>query len=192
MLVLHVRPFDLVADVPRRVMDTVRHGDFRPTARWNALSGNQPPPTHAKNPPSSAPNARARYEYAMDLFAVTAGYAALACLISMSTRRNRDGLDLTSIAWSGFVTVSLAGIVTALRILMVSHSLDTAHAVCGIVGWPFGVIVASLLHTAQKRERLRNAERSSMARRADDAFLGTMARWAPFFSVGGSIVGHCL
>ena len=185
LLVIHVRPFDLVADVPRRVIDVVRHGDFRPTARWEALSESRGMAPSTKNGISPALAVRARYEYPMNLLAVTAGYAALSCMLSLSTRRDRTGLNLASIAWSGFVTVSVAGIVTALRVLMVSHSLDTAHVACGLVGWPIGVIVARLLRVDQRREKSLDAGRSSRATRWDDAFVGAVASWAPFFSLVG-------
>lgn len=145
LLVVHVRPFDLAVDIPRTVLNTARHGNFRFNARWNDLTASTAKTSNANVLRPHIRTDRARYEYVMDQIAATAGYAALACLLMISSRRS--GLEsklpvvltFASIAWCGFVTVSLAAIVTCLRILMVSHGLDTAHLLCGIVGWPLGV-----------------------------------------------------
>lgn len=158
LLFAHVRPFDLAADVPRTILNTARHGDFRFTARWNDLTlpaaASQTPNTHR----SLIRTDRSRYEYAMEQLASIAGYAALACLLMASSRRTRysNGLvgasmTMASIAWCGFVTVSLAAIVTILRVLMVSHGLDTAHVLCGVIGWPLGVLGSLCLDDSAKR-----------------------------------------
>lgn len=147
LLFTHVRPFDLVADVPRTALNAGRHGNFRFTARWNDLTAPAGASQSANTHRPLIRTDRARYEYAMEQIATIAGYAALAGLIMVSSRRSSHSsgivattLTFASIAWCGFVTVSLAAIVTGLKVLMVSHGLDTAHVLCAVIGWPLGVM----------------------------------------------------
>lgn len=158
LLFAHVRPFDLVADVPRTILNTARHGNFRFTARWNDLASPAAAPRTSNTHRALIRTDRSRYEYAMEQLASIAGYAALASLLMASSRRmgRAQGLvaasmTIASIAWCGFVTVSLAAIVTVLRVLMVSHGLDTAHVLCGVMGWPLGVMGSLCLIDSPRR-----------------------------------------
>lgn len=148
LVLIQVRPFDLATDVPRTVLNTVRYGDFRATARWELLTGSSSPKANPNLGRTITPSARSRHEYVMDQLATVAGYAALSCLMVLSMRKGRTAGRVPSLLWSGFVTISLAAIMTGLRVLMLSHGLDTMHLPCGIVGWLLGVLAARAIDRA--------------------------------------------
>jgi len=187
LIVIHARPLDIATDIPRTVLNTVRHGDFSPTARWNMLNGADTTKPNINFPRTSPPTARMRQEYVLDQAATAAGYGLLACLIGLSMRRQGSTSFAATLAWSGFVTLSLAAIITGLRILMLSHGLDTAHMLCGVAGWLLGV-TASVSMMRGMPPISRNDRMPAHPGVADIRML-VGSRWLPAASIA---VGLCV
>jgi VanZ family protein len=161
VLLIQLRPYDVVVDVFHTAA-ALRHADVSPLARWRSLPSEVAAQVHGGRLRRDGALARARSEYVIDRAADTAGYAAvttLAVLASVPLLRSRWLLYL----WAGFIGSSLAVLVTMIRVFLISHGLDTAHFLCGVIGWPLGCLLAEfVLHSAgHTRPAGENAARKS-------------------------------
>ncbi|MFQ5411498.1 MAG: VanZ family protein [Phycisphaerae bacterium] len=141
MLIAHLRPYDVVVDIRHTAAETVRHADVGPFAAWHGLRAKVATQVNLGRRDGMHELARVRWEYALDRVVDTAGYAGLSILLAMGLARDfRRRRRLYG--WIGFVVVSLAMMVTTIRIFLISHGLDTAHLGCGVLGWLIGCAVA--------------------------------------------------
>lgn len=132
VLVVSLRPYDVVVDCYHTAAEAYRHGSVDPTHHWQSLAG--PSGETEWNP---AVWTRAQWEYALDTTVDVATYAVIAAMVVLGQYRNRrSGAGL--LLWSGFVTVSLSAMVTVVRIFLISYGLDTAHFFASLIGWPIG------------------------------------------------------
>jgi VanZ family protein len=150
VLLVQLRPYDVVVDVVHTAAVTVRQGKVDPFARWNELrNGLLPDPR--KQPPAPAELARARDEYLLDRVVDTVLHAGVAALVAAGLAGQIAG-QMRPYLSAGFVTVSLGAMVVVLRIFLISHGLDTAPFLCALVGWPVGcaAAAAALRHSRGK------------------------------------------
>ncbi|MFQ5429776.1 MAG: VanZ family protein [Phycisphaerae bacterium] len=143
LLALHLRPYDAVVD-PLHTASALRHADVGALAGWNHLPDRVAREVRAGRRTDMSELSRVRWEYALDRFVDIAGYAGLSVLLVLGYRR-RFRARWFRYAWAGFVVISLAMIVTVIRIFLISHGLDMAHLYCGIVGWLLGSAGASAI-----------------------------------------------
>lgn len=171
VLLIQLRPYDVVVD-PVHTTYALRHADIRPTARWVGLPDEVAVAVGRGRRDGMHELRRVQWEYGLDRFVDITLYAAVSALtvLSLATAFGRHRARL--FLWAGFVTVSLAVIVTLIRIYLISHGLDTAHLVCGVVGWPIGCLVA-------RRFRAAAVVPSGSERTAESFRLGTDGRWMP-------------
>lgn len=142
LLLLHLRPYDVVVDVTHTAA-AMRYADVSPLAAWHGLHERVESEIDAGRRSGISELPRVQWEYALDRIVDVVGYAALSILLSLGiVRRNRTHSSLRTDAWIGFVVVSLAMIVTVIRIFLISHGFDTAHFFCGILGWVIGCTIA--------------------------------------------------
>ncbi|MEE8384418.1 MAG: VanZ family protein, partial [Dehalococcoidia bacterium] len=137
VLLVHLRPYDIVVDV-YHTAGQLRHAEISPLAGWKSLParttwevrrGWRYKGTHELP--------RVRWEYALDRVANVAAYAAVIMLVAIGLAAqfsSRAALYL----WSGFVGISLAAMITVIRIFLISHGLDTAYFFSALLGWPLG------------------------------------------------------
>jgi glycopeptide antibiotics resistance protein len=151
VLIAHLRPYDVVVDVFHTAAES-RHADLSPLSGWNNL-----PDKVARHVAEGRRRGlyelpRVQWEYALDRSVDVATYAAVVALLALGLAPqfpNRTRLYL----WSGFVGVSIAAMVTVIRIFLITHGLDTAHFLCGLLGWPLGCAVAHLVLRNEKQQR---------------------------------------
>ncbi len=146
LLMSHLRPFDVVVDIVHTAAEA-RHADVSPLAGWNGLRDKVAMHVEQGRRWTMNELPRAQWEYGIDRAVDVAGYAALSALVIMGmasqfARRRR------LYVWAGFVTVSLAAMITVLRVFLMSHGLDTAHFVCGVIGWLVGCAIGARLLAA--------------------------------------------
>lgn len=156
VLLVNLRPYDVVVDVFHTAAG-LRRANVSPLARWSALPAVVAQQVKAKRLHGGDALARAKWEYGIDRgvdVAVYAGVVALAVLGLAPSLRHRPRLYLAA----GFIGVSLAGMVTVIRVFLISHGLDTAHFVCGLVGWPVGCVFAELVRRSIVKNRLAGNE----------------------------------
>gem|GEM_PF-1368659 len=136
VLLIHLRPFDVAVDLFHTAA-AVRHADMSPLAAWHGLNGKLEREIRQGRRERRNELARMRWEYALDRTADVAGYAGLSVLlaIGMAPQFRRRGIMF---AWIGFIIVSLAAMITVIRIFLISHGFDTAHVFCGVAGWMIG------------------------------------------------------
>ena len=137
VLLIHLRPFDIAVDLFHTAA-AVRHADVSPLAAWHGLEGELEQDIQRGRRESRNELARVRWEYALDRTTDVAGYAGLSVLLTIGITphfRRRRGMMF---AWIGFIIVSLAAMITVIRIFLISHGLDTAHVFCGVAGWLIG------------------------------------------------------
>jgi len=140
VLLVHLRPYDVVVDVFHTAAAAVRHSDFGPVAGWNGLQAKVATQVEEGRLRAMNELPRVQWEYALDRGVDVAVYAGIAALVilGMAAYFNRRVLLY---AWAGFVVVSLAGIVTIMRVFLISHGVDTAHFFCAVIGWPVGCAI---------------------------------------------------
>lgn len=141
LLIVHLRPYDIVVDLRHTAAETVRHADISPFAAWNGLRARVATQVNLGLREGMNELARARWDYALDRVADTAGYAGLSVLLAMGLYRDFQRRRRLY-GWVGFVVVSLAMMVTLIRIFLTTYGLDTAHIGCGILGWLIGCVIA--------------------------------------------------
>lgn len=143
VLIVQLRPYDPVVDVLHTAAD-LRHAALHPLTVWNDL-----PAQVAREVAEGQRNdlnevRRAQWEYALDRAADTVAYAAITVLLALGlSHQCRRWLML--FAWTGFVVVSLATMITGLRVFLISHGPDTSQIVCGMMGWLLGGFVVAAL-----------------------------------------------
>ncbi len=158
LLLVELRPYDVVVDVFHTASATVRSALWHPLARWNAL-----PVQIITDPHLATANlARLRWEYGLDRLADVAAYAAAAAVVTLAQRSGGASRRLRAFLAAGFVTVTLAAMVTGIRVLLISHGLDTAHFFCGLVGWPLGFTAAWALGATPGGAARSSGDRSSL------------------------------
>lgn len=143
ILVVHLRPFDVVVDMLHTAA-AIRRADVSPVAAWHHLGVRAKQEIDHGRREGMHELARMQWEYGLDRFAETAGYAGLAVLLALGLAprfRSRARRD----AWIVFVVVSLAMVVTCMRAFLISHGLDTAHFVCGFLGAVIGCGMARVI-----------------------------------------------
>ncbi len=151
LLLINLRPYDAVVDA----FDTaanLRHADVSPLARWHDLRAEVARDVGIGRRLDMNDLNRVRWEYGLDRVVDTVAYAGVAALLLLGlapTFKTRWALCL----WTGFVTVSLAMMVTLIRIFLISHGLDTAHFACGLIGWPLGCAAGFVIMRALARRR---------------------------------------
>lgn len=137
VLLIHLRPFDVAVDLFHTAA-AVRHADVSPLAAWHGLEGKLQRDVQRGRREGMHELPRLRWEYALDRITDVAAYAGLSVLLAIGMasrfRRRRDIM----FAWIGFIIVSLAAMITVIRIFLISHGLDTAHVFCGVAGWLIG------------------------------------------------------
>lgn len=140
VLVVALRPYDIVVD-PIHTAYGLRHAEVGPLARWSGLEQEVEQAVATGRRVGMHELPRVQWEYVLDRCVDVVIYAAVTLLmaLSLSTRfRSRVRLLLSA----GFVTLSLACLITLIRIFLISRGLDTAHWVCAVVGWMVGGAVA--------------------------------------------------
>jgi len=132
VLIVSLRPYDVVVDCYHTAAEVYRHGSVDPTHHWQSLAGQSPESAWIP-----ALWTRSQWEYALDGAVDVATYAVIAAMVVLGQYRNRrSGAGL--LLWSGFVTVSLSAMVTVVRIFLISYGLDTATFFASLIGWPVG------------------------------------------------------
>jgi glycopeptide antibiotics resistance protein len=137
VLLVHLRPFDVAVDLFHTAA-AVRYADVSPLAAWHGLEDKFEWDMRAGRRASQSELARMRWDYALDRTTDVAGYAGLTVLLAFGVAPQflrRRGMMF---AWIGFIIVSLATMITVIRIFLISHGLDTAHVFCGVAGWLLG------------------------------------------------------
>ena len=140
LLLVHLRPYDVVVDLFHTTAD-LRHADVSPLAAWHGLEVKTKQEVQQGRRRGMHELPRARWDYALDRLVDVAAYAALAALLVLGLG-SRLASRVRLYAWVGFVVTSLALLVTCVRIFLTSHGLDTAHFVCGLIGWFLGCLIA--------------------------------------------------
>ena len=84
-------------------------------------------------------------------------YVALAAVVLLGSYHQRR-TQIGPIFKAGMVVSAVAMLVTGVRILLISHGLDTAHFAAGLFAWPFGCLVG--LIAARRRANPRIPGRS--------------------------------
>ena len=143
LLAVQLRPYDAVVDA-FHTATSLRYADFSPTTAWSKLPATVARETHEGRRRSTNELPRVQWEYALDRLGDTAGYALVAALVAAGLAAQFSS-RLSLYAWSGFVSVSLAALLTMMRVFLISHGLDTAHFFCGAAGWPLGCVLAHLV-----------------------------------------------
>ncbi len=137
VLAVQLRPYDPVVDPHHTAAAALRHADLRPWAGWQALEATAKSECHWSDAASITMLSRLRWEYGLDRLVDTALYAAVAALFFVGQwRRDTGKLHLYLLA--AVVSLGLAVFVTGARIFLISYGLDTAHLICGGVGWLIG------------------------------------------------------
>ena len=144
LLIVHLRPYDIVVDLRHTAADTVRHADISPLAAWNGLRARVATQVNLGQRDGMNELARARWDYAIDRIVDTAGYAGLSILLAMGLYRDFHRRRRLY-GWIGFVVVSLAMMVTLIRIFLTTYGIDTAHIGCGMLGWLIGCGIAYVI-----------------------------------------------
>lgn len=139
VLFAQLRPYDVVVDCFHTAADTYRHGSVDPLKHWRSLSSAQALATSGTGGWS-----RAQWEYALDCLVDSAMYAAISAIVILGQYRSRRS-TIRLFLWSGFVATSLAGLITSVRIFLISYGLDTAHFACSLIGWPVGTAIGLTL-----------------------------------------------
>ncbi len=137
VLAVQLRPYDPVVDPRHAAAMALRHADPRPWARWNELSelarAHHPHDEDAR----TAELDRSRWEYGLDRLVDIALYAGVAMLLVVGLHRKGRSAFLICLS-AGIAAIGLSTLITGLRIFLISHGLDTAHWICGMIGWPIG------------------------------------------------------
>jgi len=170
VLLIQVRPYDLAADLPRTARDVIRYGDFRPSARYRMLGLGDFTGPSGRRLYLMNRRERLRSEYLLECVADAAAYSVVAALMAVSLARSHGTVRPGHVLWCGFVTISLATLVTAIRAVLVSRGLDTAQVVSGVAGWLVGSAVAICI--------CRNARQLARGDEADPTAVGYTARVA--------------
>lgn len=152
VLVVQLRPYDVVDDVFHTAINTVRHADVSPLARWQGLDEAVARDVKVGLRRGMYELPRAQCEYALDQAASVAAYAAIVVLIAVGLAPRFASRGLLYL-WAGFVVTSLAAMVTGIRIFLISYGLDTAHFFSSVAAWPIGCAIAHgiLRHDASLR-----------------------------------------
>jgi glycopeptide antibiotics resistance protein len=153
VLVLQLRPYDVVVD-PFRTAAALRHADVSPLARWHAIPAEVSVQIQSGRLRGLHALERVQWEYCLDRTVDMAVYASVVALIILGMSphfRNRFLLFL----WAGFIGTSLAMMVTGIRVFLISHGLDTAHFLCGVLGWPIGCLLGSVVLRSIAKARVR-------------------------------------
>ena len=137
VLLIHLRPFDVAVDLFHTAA-AVRHADVSPLAAWHGLEGELKRDIQRGRRGGSNQLARVRWEYALDRTTDVAGYAGLSVLLALGLAPQFRRRRAMMFVWIGFIIVSLAAMITVLRVFLISHGLDTAHIFCGVAGWLIG------------------------------------------------------
>lgn len=190
VLVVSLRPYDVVVDCYHTAAEVYRHGSADPTHHWQSLAG--PSGETEWNP---AVWTRAQWEYALDTTVDVATYAVIAAMVVLGQYRNRrSGAGL--LLWSGFVTVSLSAMVTVVRIFLISYGLDTAHFFASLIGWPIGGAAGFMM--ARRRFRTAAGQATNRPAWGAAAAFETLHMWMPsrqsdittvFLALFGSFAG---
>ena len=145
VLLVQLRPYDVVVD-PIHTAYALRHADLGPLAVWRGLDANVDREVGAGRRSGMLDLERRRvgWEYCLDRLADVAAYAAVAAILSIAIIVGSGGGRWRAYRQAGFVSVTLACMVTIVRIFLISHGLDTAQFFCGVLGWPLGCLAAHL------------------------------------------------
>lgn len=144
VLVVQLRPFDVVVDIARTGANVQRTADFHPLAAWRSLEKQVSVEVASVRRAGMDELARARWEYALDRTTDVLVYAAVAALLVLGLGNARKR-RWTLYAYAGFAACCLAAIVSIVRVFLISHGFDAAHFYCGLIGWPIGCVVGSSL-----------------------------------------------
>jgi len=141
VLVVQLRPYDVVVDVFHTAVNTIRHADVSPLARWQGLEEEVAHDVRVGLRHGMYELPRAQWEYVLDQAASVAAYAAIVVLIAVGLAPRFASRGLLYL-WAGFVVTSLAAMVTVIRIFLISYGLDTAHFFSSVAAWPIGCAIA--------------------------------------------------
>jgi len=144
VLALQVRPYDVVVDAKRTAVNLLRHADVSPLARWNQLPALAAQQAKQGRIHGTFELARMRWEYGIDRAVDIAAYAAVSALAVVGLRSQFAG-GVALHLWAGFISISLAMMVTVIRVFLISHGLDTMHFCCGLAGWPIGCVLGQAI-----------------------------------------------
>jgi len=136
LLIVQLRPYDPVVDVFHAAA-ALRHASLHPLASWHHLPDRVAAEVAEGRRHALDELPRAQWEYALDRLAEVAAYAVIAFLHTFGLApqcRRRTTLFI----WTGFVVVSLAALITGIRVFLISHGLDTSQLVTGLAGWLVG------------------------------------------------------
>lgn len=151
LLLVQLRPYDVTVDLFHAAA-SLRHADPNPLSGWNNLPTLTARQVFEGRRDGMNELPRAQWEYGLDRLADTAAYATITVLLLLglsSQFARRAALYL----WSGFVVTSLAGLVTGIRVFLISHGLDTSQVVCGLLGWLIGSVIVVCLLRATRAAR---------------------------------------
>ena len=149
VLLIQLRPYDVVVDLFHTAAG-LRHADTSPLAGWNQLQTLVSRQAAQGRRLGMNELPRARYEYALDRLGDTTGYAVVTALLVLGMAPPPSRRAATYLG-AGLVAVSLATMVTLIRCFLISHGLDTAHFICGVLGWPIGCVIGHALLRAARR-----------------------------------------
>lgn len=140
VLAVQLRPYDLVVDPRHAAAAALRHGRPQPLAKWNDL----PLLARAHHPQDEvgmeAELDRLHWEYVLDRLVDIGLYAGVAMLFVVGLhRKGKNALMIWLL--TGISTIGLATLITGLRVFLISQGLDTAHWICGVIGWLIGCCV---------------------------------------------------
>ncbi len=151
VLLVHLRPYDVVVDVYHTAAE-MRHADVSPLAAWKDLPARTDWEVRKGFRFGMHELPRARWEYALDRVVNVAAYAALVMLLAVGLAAQFPSRAVLYL-WSGFVGISLAAMITVIRIFLISHGLDTAYFFCALLGWPLGCGLAHAVLAGRKHLR---------------------------------------
>ncbi|MEK6643346.1 MAG: VanZ family protein [Planctomycetota bacterium] len=141
VLVVQLRPFDVVPDVKHTAKVAILRGDASPLAQWDEMAKRLEADVKSDRR-SGTELTRMRWEYTLDRMADVALYAAIAALLVVGL--GRAGLTTSATYfWSMLSVMCLAACITVLRIFLISHGLDTATLACALVAWPIGAAIGA-------------------------------------------------
>jgi VanZ family protein len=156
VLVLQLRPYDVVTD-PFHTAAALRHADVSPLAQWRGI------PTEVSTLVQKGrlfgihALARLQWEYCIDRAVDVAAYALVVALVVLGMAPRFRSKALLYL-WAGFIGVSLAAMVTVIRIFLISRGLDTAHFFCGVLAWPIGCLLGGAILRSNAKARAKTLE----------------------------------
>jgi glycopeptide antibiotics resistance protein len=166
VLLVHLRPYDVVVDVYHTAAE-LRHAEVSPLAGWKGLPARTTWEVWRGWRYGTHELPRVRWEYALDRVANVAAYAAVIMLVAVGLAAQFSSRAVLYL-WSGFVGISLAAMITVIRVFLISHGLDTAYFFSALLGWPLGCALAHAVLAGKANMPSEDPPRSTQRSRRSD------------------------